>query len=54
MSEKKDREHLQDLLALEKGLANWEVEFIESLNHWEGEFTDSQREVLYQIYERRC
>lgn len=45
---------LKELLNLEEGLSEWEVEFIESLNKHNKAgrvFTQKQREKLGQIYE---
>lgn len=45
---------LKELLKLEEGLSEWEVEFIESLNKHNKAgrvFTQKQREKLGQIYE---
>jgi hypothetical protein len=41
---------LSELLALESGLSNWEIEFLDSLNEWTGCFTEKQAEKLSTIY----
>lgn len=48
------RDHFNDLLALDSGLTDWEVNFIESLANWEGDFTEKQIAMIYKIYERQC
>lgn len=47
------RDILDDLLDVESGLTNKEVDFIENLTHWDGCFTTSQAKYLEKIYERR-
>jgi len=46
------RDLLQELLDLEDGLRDWEVEFIDSLSNWKSTFTKKQVETLEKIYER--
>jgi len=46
------RDLLQELLDLEDGLRDWEVEFIDSLSNWKSTFTKKQAETLEKIYER--
>jgi len=48
------KDHLEDLLAVEAGLTDWEIGFIENLANWEGDFTQKQIGMIYKIYERRC
>jgi hypothetical protein len=43
---------LEDLLGLESGLTDWEVEFIESLSRWEGDFTDRQAAALERTWNK--
>jgi hypothetical protein len=52
--QKRAREVLQDLLALDEGLTNWEIDFIESVNQWQSDLTPKQIETLDKIYEKRC
>lgn len=47
------RDMLKDLLELDSGLSPWEVDFIESLNAWTGDFFEKQAKTLEKIYERR-
>ncbi|MCE5324925.1 MAG: hypothetical protein LLG01_00775 [Planctomycetaceae bacterium] len=44
---------LQELLDLESGLTDWEIEFLDSLNNWQGDFRPKQAETLQKIYDRR-
>lgn len=46
------REKLQELLDLSEGLWDGELDFIESLADWEGNFTLKQANWLNKIYER--
>lgn len=52
------RGELDDLLALEEGLTDWEVEFVESMAtrfaNAAMTITDGQARKLHQIWERRC
>ena len=52
--QEKAREHLQDLLNLNAGLTEWELEFVESVSKWTDDLTDKQIAMIYKIYERRC
>jgi hypothetical protein len=47
------RNKLDELLGIDEGLTPWEVEFIDNLSHWEGDFTPEQARKLNQIYEDR-
>ena len=44
---------LKELLEVEEGLLDSEIDFIESLNNWDGTFTVGQAEYLEKIYKRR-
>jgi len=46
------RDMLEELLAVEHGLTNKEIDFLDSLNDWEGCFTVPQANWLEKIYER--
>lgn len=48
------REMLQDLLDLEEGLSDWEVNFIDSLDNWKGKFTPKQIEILEKIWKEKA
>jgi hypothetical protein len=52
--QKRARDHLADLLALDSGLTAWEVDFIDSVSKWDGDLTPKQIKTIYKIYERRC
>ena len=41
---------LSELLELEEGLSNWEVDFLESLSLWKGDFTFPQADKLEKIW----
>ena len=32
----------------------WEINFIESVQEWTGDFTDKQKAVIDRIYEKAC
>ena len=44
---------LQELLDLDSGLTDWEVNFLDDLHEWTGDFTPKQAETLQRIYDRR-
>ena len=44
------RDMLKELLDLERGLSDWEINFIESVNEWEGNFTQRQSETIVRIW----
>ena len=46
------RDMLEELFAVEHGLSNGEIEFLDSLNNWDGCFTVPQAKWLQKIYER--
>jgi len=46
------RDILNELLELDVGLSDFEVDFIESLSHWEGCFTRKQAVTIEKIYKR--
>lgn len=43
---------LEELLNVEAGLTEWEVNFIDSLSDWDGSFTANQAEKLRKVHER--
>jgi hypothetical protein len=49
-----DEEMLDELLALESGLTEWELEFVENISHRERplELSDKQREKLRGLWEK--
>ena len=49
------REHLSDLLALERGLTQWEVDFTDAVDKRAlDDLSQAQMEKIYEIYEKRC
>ena len=48
-----DRERLEELLELESGLSDWDMEFIESLTRWTGEFTIKQQIKLRELHDEQ-
>jgi hypothetical protein len=46
------RKILVELLDLDAGLSQWEIDFLDSLNNWVGKFTENQAERLEKISER--
>jgi hypothetical protein len=48
------RQMLDDLLALDEGLTNWEMDFIDSLHNWKGCFTEKQADRLSAIWNKLC
>jgi hypothetical protein len=47
------RDMVQELLDVESGLTAWEIDFLDSLHEWQGDFTPKQTETLQKIYDRR-
>ena len=52
--QKSAREFLAELLELDEGLTPWEVDFVESVSHWENDFTPKQIATINKIWERMC
>ncbi len=48
----KAQDLLEELLDLDSGLSSWEIEFIESLDEWDGMFTQAQFAKLKEVHER--
>jgi len=46
------REKVLELLDVESGLTNWEIDFIDSLQNWSGCFTVGQAKRLEKIHDR--
>jgi len=46
------RDMLEELFAVERGLTPNQIDFLDSLNDWEGCFTVSQADYLQKIYDR--
>lgn len=46
------RDLLDELLNLDAGLTDTQIEFLDSLNEWEGAFTTKQAAYLEKIYEK--
>jgi hypothetical protein len=51
-SETELRKMLKDLLALEAGLTEWEVNFIEDLSHRKAAFTEKQGAKLEAVWNK--
>jgi len=51
--EKELRTMLKDLLALEAGLTEWEVLFIEDLSHRKAAFKPKQAEKIEQLWNKK-
>ena len=49
-----DSDMLEELLELDEGLDSWTLEFIETLSHWDGDFTPRQQETLHKKWEKYC
>ena len=43
---------LKELLDVEEGLTDWEINFIESLERWEGNFTPAQAAALEKAWNK--
>jgi hypothetical protein len=43
---------IYELLKLEEGLTEWEINFLDSLLDWEGNFTIKQADRVESIYKR--
>lgn len=50
MSTGQEDSMIQELLELEEGLSDWEVQFIESLDNQSSPCTERQAEKLYEIW----
>ena len=48
------REHLSDLLALERGLTEWEVDFTDAVAKRALPLAQAQMEKIYEIYRKCC
>jgi len=46
------RSMLKELLNTESGLSDNEIDFLDSLNQWNGDFTEKQTKWLEKIYQR--
>ena len=45
------RNMLDELLEeVDEGLSNWEINFLDSLHNWDGDFTPKQAEILEKIW----
>ena len=52
--QRKAKEHLSDLLALQRGLTQWEVNFIDKMDTRALDLTPGQIKKIYEIYQERC
>lgn len=39
---------------VEKICSEWEMEFLESMEEWKGEYTEKQKAVIDRLYQRAC
>lgn len=46
------RSMLEELFDVESGLSNKEIDFLDSINEWDGQFTVPQAEWLQKIYDK--
>lgn len=46
------RNMVKELCELDSGLTEFEVDFIESLSHWSGNYTKKQVETLEKLWRR--
>lgn len=58
MSEQDEQQQLRcmidELCDLDEGLSSWEVNFVESMSHWVGRFTQLQADKIRSLYEEKC
>ena len=54
MNQSDYRSMLEELLELDEGLSSFEMEFIDSLSYWDGDFTENQVKTLKKIWNRHC
>ena len=45
---------LDDLDDVTQGLSNWDLDFMQSLHDWDGEYTDKQRAHLEKMWGKHC
>lgn len=43
---------IKELLDLEDGLSDWEIDFLESVDNWTGNFTQKQSETIVKMWGR--
>lgn len=48
------REMVSELCEVEEGLSNWEVDFVDSVSEWSGDYTEKQSATIVKLYERVC
>ena len=46
------RAMVADLLEAEEGLTDWEVEFVEKMSEWRGDYRGRQPETIERIWDR--
>ncbi len=49
----KARAHLKDLLGLEEDLTDSEIKWLDIFNKVDGDLSERQIEIIYEIYDRR-
>lgn len=53
MREQKEyRTMLKNLLELDEGLSAWEIDFIENMNHWQGDFRENQANKIEALWDK--
>ena len=48
------RDLLSDLCELDEGLTGREIELIDNLSEWDGDFTVGQAEYLERVWKNKC
>ena len=51
--QEKARAHLKDLLGLEEGLTDGEIKWLDIFNKVDGDLSETQVRISYEIYDRR-
>ena len=50
--EKRLREMIDELFDVDEGLTSWEIDFLDSVNDWEGMFTERQAETIERMWNK--
>lgn len=49
------RKMIDEIVEIASELCNeWEIDFIEDMGNWKGEFTSKQKETIEKLYQRAC
>ncbi len=54
ISQLKARDMISDLLQIESGLSDWEVDFVDSVDKNECDLSEKQRGVVEKLYIKHC